>query len=100
QQSRGLGEHHKTQVRIVQAPKPPYPFRARKLGFEGEVELAITIGKDGFVKTGNIIRSSGRNDCDSSALDTVLSKWRFSPATFSGIPIESKEQVVVRFQLR
>ncbi len=64
-------------VEPITAPKPPFPIGARKMGFNGTVELAIIIGKDGSVVTAEISHSSGREDCDQSALDTIKERWKF-----------------------
>lgn len=92
----GAGER----ARILSAPRPEYPIRARQIGFEGKVDLAVKIAADGSVEQVDVIESSGREDCDQSALSTLLHRWRFAPAVLKGEPITSREVVVVRFQLR
>ncbi|MBX7145353.1 MAG: TonB family protein [Oligoflexia bacterium] len=82
------------------SPKPPYPWAARRAGFEGSVELAISIDSLGKVSQASIVKSSGRNDCDSSALDTITREWQFEPARAHGAPIEWRENIVVVYSLR
>jgi TonB family protein len=84
----------------IVAPKPPYPWAARRAGFEGSVELAVDISKSGEVSYARIVQSSGREDCDSSALETIREKWKFSPATRNGRPIDWNEKIVVVYSLK
>lgn len=86
-------------VSPIEVPKPPYPWAARRMGFEGKVQFDILVGTDGRVKDAALASSSGRSDCDQAARDTILSKWHFEPATRFGAPVEWKERVAVVFQL-
>lgn len=81
------------------APNPPYPASARRDGAEGEVLVAASIDPAGLVTAVSVSRSSGRDDLDAAASDTVLHRWRFRPATRAGRPIHSRETVLVRFVL-
>ena len=94
-----MGAGEKGKARVVNMPKPPYPSRALKMGFEGEVTLSLSIATDGDVVSGEIVKSSGRSDCDHAALNTALQYWRFSPATLDGVPVASKEDVVVTYKI-
>ena len=86
-------------VAAVYAPKPPYPWAARVAGFEGRVVLELNISQFGRVNDARIVESSGRDDCDSSALKTVKDKWNFEPAKINGIPVDCTERVSVRYIL-
>ena len=97
--SSGMGSGDTNKVRVISAPKPPYPPRALKLGFEGSVTLGLRIASDGDVVEAKVEKSSGRIDCDQSALNTALKYWRFSPATLDGRPVESRENVVVVYKI-
>lgn len=97
--SSGMGSGDINKVRVISAPKPPYPPRALKLGFEGSVTLGLRIASDGDVVEAKVEKSSGRIDCDQSALNTALKYWRFSPATLDGRPVESRENVVVVYKI-
>lgn len=98
-QSGGMGSGDSLKPRIVSAPKPPYPPKALRMGFEGKVTLSLHIAADGRVIEAELLKSSGRTDCDQSAINTALSYWRFSPATLNGRPIESREKVVVVYEI-
>lgn len=99
QETGGRGAEKKARVSVVRAPKPPYPRLARKAGFEGKVMLDVEVAKDGSVKSCNVLRSSGREDCDNAAVETVRERWRFQPATLNGIPVQSREKIVVVYNL-
>ena len=86
-------------VQIVSSPKPRYPDDARTFGFEGRVTLETRIGVDGKVKEIQVLKSSGRKDCDESALRVVRDRWRFKPASLGGEPMETIERISVRYAL-
>ncbi len=94
-----LGSTGESGPSLVAAPKPLYPRAARLAGFEGRVELSVLIGSDGEVGEVQILKSSGRADCDESAKRTLLQSWRFEPATSNGIPISWREKIAVAYQL-
>ena len=81
-------------------PAPNYPAMARKLGHEGTVRLSATIGADGRAKTVEVINSSGHRVLDASAMETVLSEWRFRPATRDGMPQVTSYSIDIRFSLQ
>ncbi|MBN8550051.1 MAG: energy transducer TonB [Deltaproteobacteria bacterium] len=86
-------------VEIISAPKPPYPWAARRAGFRGESVVSVQIAKDGSVEAAALAKSSGRQDCDQSALETIRERWRFEPARRNGEPIEWHENIVVVYNL-
>ena len=82
-------------------PAPMYPVRSRQRAEEGTVTLHVLVAIDGSVKRIEIAESSGFDDLDRSALDTVRSRWRFVPAKRGdGRPVESWVLVPIRFALR
>ena len=83
----------------LRTPKPPYPWAARRDGFEGRVVLDIVVATDGHVRDAWVKASSGRTDCDRSALETVRDRWAFRPLSVAGIPIESRSRIVVVYEL-
>lgn len=84
---------------VLAAPKPPYPLRARKAGFEGKLLLQVEISARGDVKQVTLLKSSGRADCDQSALRTIQDHWKFTPATRLGARVASTQKISVAFQL-
>jgi TonB family protein len=93
-------------IRIAHAdyganPAPMYPVGSRQRAEEGTVTLHVLVAIDGSVKRIEIAESSGFDDLDRSAVDTVRSRWRFVPAERNdGRPVESWVLVPIRFALR
>jgi protein TonB len=93
-------------IRIAHAdygsnPAPMYPARSRERAEQGTVTLHVLVAIDGSVERIEIAESSGFDDLDRSALDTVRKRWRFVPAKRSdGHPVESWVLVPIRFALR
>jgi TonB family protein len=93
-------------IRIAHAdyganPAPMYPARSRQRAEQGTVTLHVLVAIDGSVERIEIAQSSGFDDLDRSALDTVRKRWRFVPAKRSdGHPVESWVLVPIRFALR
>ncbi|NDC36628.1 MAG: energy transducer TonB [Proteobacteria bacterium] len=81
---------------LVASPAPPYPEQARRAGFEGRVLLQLLVASDGTPLEVSIERSSGRQDFDQSARDTVLRQWRFAPS--AGAP--DHHRLWIRFTLQ
>jgi TonB family protein len=82
-------------------PAPVYPARSRQRAEQGTVTLHVLVASDGSVERIEIAESSGFDDLDQSALDTVRKRWRFVPAKRSdGHPLESWVLVPIRFALR
>ncbi len=82
-------------------PAPRYPARSRLRAEQGTVTLHVLVAADGRVKQIEIAQSSGFDDLDEAALETVRSRWRFVPAHRSdGEKIESWVLVPIRFALR
>ena len=56
-----------------------YPEKGSGLGYRGYVSVTVTIGKDGKVKSAQIVQSSGRMFVDEIARKAVM-RWTFRPA--------------------
>lgn len=80
-------------------PKPKYPRTARKRGYEGEVKLKVFVLENGKVGKIEIIRPSGYEILDESALEAVR-KWLFVPGRENGREISSWVTVPITFQLK
>jgi TonB family protein len=88
----------------VQAPKalstspPVYPETAKQAKAEGKVVVDCIIDEQGHVTQTKVNTSSGHEDLDKSARDTV-STWTFQPATLKGKPVEVSYTITVNFTL-
>ena len=78
---------------------PPYPPLERRLGFEGNVLLKLTVDADGEVADAVVVRSSGHDDLDRAAASWVKAHWRYLPALQNGLAIASTTNALVTFKL-
>lgn len=79
-------------------PPPVYPEEARRQGREGLVLLRVTVNDEGKPESINILQSSGFVLLDDAAISAVK-EWKFKPARFNGIPVESQVEVPMQFKL-
>ncbi len=79
--------------------KPDYPFRARKKGYEGEVVINVLVSKEGVPLSYSVIESSGYEDLDRAARETILSTI-FYPGTVNGAASKSNLQIHIKFKLK
>ena len=84
--------------RYATSLQPGYPPGAMRQNLEGSVTLRVLIGADGRVKAVEPVRFS--DDAFLKATrEHALRKWRFTPATRDGAPIESWREMTVRFEM-
>lgn len=58
-------------------PRPPYPLVSRRMGEQGAVDLQLCVTHQGHVESVVVMKSSGYQRLDRSALETVKA-WKFS----------------------
>ena len=75
---------------------PEYPLIARKMGWEGDVRLAITVNSAGAVDKVEVLKSTGRQEFDFAAVNAAW-KWRFKVAQYVE---QVTVQIVIRFHLK
>jgi protein TonB len=78
---------------------PPYPRKARRMGYEGIVMLKVLIDENGRVDDLMLLESSGHTILDRAALSAVR-EWQFEPGTEGGIKKKMWVKIPVRFQLK
>jgi protein TonB len=78
---------------LIQRIEPVYPNAA--WGVHGEVMLKAVVGKDGKVKSVNII--NGHAVLAQAAVAAVR-RWRYQPFVLNGVPIEVENTIVVNFK--
>lgn len=76
-------------------PQPLYPEAARSSGWDGAVEVELSIATDGHVEGTRVVTSSGRDLLDEAAL-AALRRWRFQPRGGDGAPLRVVQKVVFR----
>ena len=76
--------------------QPDYPANERRLGREGRVVVRVLVGTDGRVK--QVEKISAASDAFFEATRRrALEKWRLTPGTKDGVPIEAWRQMSVSF---
>lgn len=76
---------------------PEYPYEAKRVGQEGEVEVAFVVGPDGLVRDAYVVRSSSR-EFEAAAVRAVL-RWKFTPGQYRGRAVSSRMSVPIVFRL-
>ena len=78
---------------------PPYPLKARRLGYEGIVMLKVLIDENGRVDDLMVLESSGHRVLDRAALSAVK-KWLFEPGTEGGVKKKMWVKIPIHFDLK
>ena len=89
----------RTRARYLESMRPPYPKRAREMGWEGTVVLRVEVKPDGTVGAASVHRTSGYLTLDEAAL-VAVKRWRFAPQTDGAFSFAAVVDVPVRFDLR
>lgn len=91
-------ENHQRMARPPITAEAVYPEKGSGLGYRGYVSVAVTIGKDGKVKSAEVVQSSGRYFVDEIARKTAM-QWTFRPALDeSGRPMPSVNVIIFDFK--
>jgi protein TonB len=80
--------------------QPPYPPARIRFNDEGAVELEIYVLPNGRVGDARVLKSSGFEDFDRSALEEARRSWRMLPATRDGEPFAQWYRLRVVFKLQ
>ncbi len=80
------GDRAATPPRLLRKVRPLYPEIARRSGWEGAVELTLSVDTQGRVARVRVQRSSGHEALDAAAVAAARS-YEFSPALAEGRPI-------------
>lgn len=80
-------------------PRPPYPGRARREGWEGTTLLRVRVNPSGKPGAIQVQRSSGRELLDEAARAAV-EKWMFVPASQGGVAVAGWVTVPIVFRLQ
>ncbi|RKP57617.1 energy transducer TonB [Pararobbsia silviterrae] len=83
---------------ICDIPAPPYPSRARRLGHEGTVELAVNIDASGRITDAQVKKSSGYDDLDDAAVQAMLA-GHCDPLMQAGHPVSTSAVQPLSFHL-
>ena len=80
---------------LIYQKDPEYPESASQAGVKGPVKLVATIGKDGKVKSVEVI--SGHPLLRNAAADAVR-QWIYTPTLLNGSPVETQTEILVDFR--
>lgn len=86
------------QLGSTKNPRPVYPSEAFFAGVQGEVILEVEVFADGSPGTIRLLRSSGSELLDNSAISAVR-KWEFSPAIENGVTVTQFVEIPIHFRL-
>lgn len=87
-------------LQYANAPPPVYPRVALRERLTGTVMLEVVVDVDGRPLDVRISQSSGHRELDRAALEHVLKRWTFQPATKNGHPVQAIGLVPIAFNLR
>jgi TonB family protein len=79
------------------SPAPVIPTYLRDQNLKTSVVIEFLITAQGQV-TPRLLESSGNNELDSIALNTVT-KWQFKPAAQDNVPVDSKTRLRILFEV-
>jgi periplasmic protein TonB len=92
-----IGNGVKEPIGLYQ-PLPNYTEDARKARIEGIILLQVIILKNGAVGDVRVLRGLGHG-LDESAIRTIVTQWRFKPATLKNRPVDVRANIEVDFRL-
>ncbi len=78
-------------------PPPEVPLRAIELGISGTVMAILVIDREGRVESVEIEKSP--HPSLSSSVRKALSRWRFKPATYKGVPVKVRRRQPIEITL-
>ena len=79
---------------------PAYPADARRLNEQGTVTLLLSVDATGAVTNAQVRISSGYPQLDQTAVNWVMTHWRYKAAILKGAPVASTTQAAVNFYLK
>lgn len=77
---------------------PRYPYRAKRLGLEGEVKIRFRVDKEGTVSDVTIVEATPPEIFDKSVINAV-STWKYTPGELSGRQVETLVTTTILFKL-
>lgn len=93
----GMAEVDQIPVATMKS-RPVYPYRARRLNLDGEVDVKFLVDTAGRVSRISILRSSPPKIFDNSVV-TALASWRFSPGKVMGRPVNTWVTTTIAFRI-
>ncbi len=94
---RGRAPWTRRRPRLVRS-EPPYPYRARQRGIEGDVRVRLLVRADGSVGRVEILSADPPGVFDDTVMQTVP-RWTFAPGKIGGRAVASWVVTTVHFTL-
>jgi TonB family protein len=82
---------------VVKRVNPVYPAILKMAGIEGDVEVKVSVDRNGTIEGVSILKGS-RDELNKAAVEAAR-QWQFSPAMDQGKPVRSEIVVPFSFQL-
>lgn len=82
--------------RKIKHVDPVYPPEARDAGIQGVVALQVIVGRDGLVKSADVVKSVP--ELDQAALEAVR-QWEFEPTYVDGETVAVEMTITINFTL-
>lgn len=92
-----MGQVDQTPVATIKG-SPPYPYRARRLNLNGDVDIKFLVDESGRVSQLTILKATPPNIFDQSVRDTV-SRWRFEPGKVAGKAVNTWMTTTIEFRM-
>jgi protein TonB len=86
------------QPALVFAPKPEYPFQAKRRGLRALLRVRLLVDTVGRVERVDIVGGE-HVDAFAETVRSTLSRWRFKPGTRKGTPVHWVAILPVSFEL-
>lgn len=94
-----FGVHQlETQPRIVHAPPPAYPRRARQMRREGVVRVRVVLDKEGKIVSSRLLPGENAELFGAATLEAVQ-RWRFTPGKIGNRPVMCEVEIPVEYNL-
>ena len=78
--------------------QPVYPYRAKRMGIEGEVSISFIVDKEGKVSDIKIIEAVPKGIFEKSVIESV-SSWRYAPGELMGKNVRTLVKTKIIFKL-
>ena len=82
--------------RAISRVEPVYPEDAKRQGIEGTVKLHVVVSGDGSVES---VELTSGPALLAKAATSAIREWRYGQTLLGGQPVETEQDVVVKFRL-
>lgn len=83
----------------VATMQPMYPYRAKRLGIQGQVRIRFLVNRSGKTDLFKILESTPPGEFD-KAVEKTVKRWKFKPAVKDRRPVETWVETTVQFKLQ